>query len=123
MPSTKPKKQLRLRVFGGPNGSGKSTVIQYVRNYKVNGKAVDFGHYINADLIAESLRKKSFSFNSFRFKTTNKEFQKIVLASGLINSDFTKLEFEKCYSFRVNTIRLKDNLHSSYQIFSKNPNL
>jgi predicted ABC-type ATPase len=108
LPSTKPKKQLRLRVFAGPNGSGKSTVIKYVKNYKTNGKPVDFGHYINADQIAEALRKKSFSFNSFRFKTTNEEFQTIALASGLINDDLTEGAFKKCYSFHTNTISLID---------------
>jgi predicted ABC-type ATPase len=104
--STK-KQQLRLRVFAGPNGSGKSTVIKKVKNYKVNGRPIDFGFYINADDIAVILNRESFRFDKFEFTTTNKEFKSIVLASGLINDEFTEEEFVKSYTLRSNQIRLK----------------
>ena len=99
--------QLRLRVFAGPNGSGKSTVINYVRNVKVNGRGIDFGYYINADDIAKQLRSDSFTFNPFRIKTVNKEFQTIALTSGLINDDFTEKQFIRSYTLMSNKIRLK----------------
>ena len=108
MPSIKQKKQLRLRVFAGPNGSGKSTVIKYIKEYKINDNPVDFGYYINADEITETLKKTFFDFGTFKFITSNKEFIQIVLASGLINDEFTEEAFKKSYSFRNNQIRLRD---------------
>jgi len=99
--------QLRLRVFAGPNGSGKSTVINYVRNVKVNGKAIDFGYYINADDIAQQLRLGDFTFHPFRIRVSNKDFQETTLASGLINEDFTEHQFISSYTLRSNKIRLK----------------
>ena len=74
----------------GPNGSGKSTVINYVRNVKVNNKPIDFGSYINADDIAVLLRSGTFTFDSYNIKVANKEFQEIALASGLINDEFSE---------------------------------
>ena len=99
--------QLRLRVFAGPNGSGKSTVINYIRSVKINGKAIDFGYYINADDISMQLRSDSFTFNIFRIKVANKDFRTIALASGLIKDDFTEKQFTNSYSLRLNKIRLK----------------
>ena len=75
---TSPVSQLRLRVFAGPNGSGKSTVIQFVRNQKVNGKHIDFGIYINADDIAQKLRENTFSFDDYDLRVSNMEFTEIV---------------------------------------------
>jgi len=110
MPAAKTKinSTLRLRVFAGPNGSGKSTVIQYVRDQKVNGRSIDFGIYINADDIAGNLREGKFSFDNYDIQTSNNEFVQIVLTSGLINKDFDDDHFEKSYTFRANTIKLKD---------------
>lgn len=103
---TKKQQQLRLRVFAGPNGSGKSTVIQYVRNYKVNNNPIDFGNYINADDIATQLRNDLFRFKPFGISITNKEFEEVVLASGLVNEQFPLKVFESSYKLRNNTIRL-----------------
>jgi predicted ABC-type ATPase len=110
LPSTKVKNQaqLRLRVFAGPNGSGKSTVIEYVRDYKSDGRRIDFGYYINADDIAELLRTRGFSFGAFHLKTSNKEFRTVALESGLINAGFDEGRFSNCYLFRKNAIKLKD---------------
>ena len=102
------KEQLRLRVFAGPNGSGKSTVIQQVREYKSNGKNLDFGYYVNADEIAVALKEQGFSFQSFSINVTNKEFKETVLESGLINTDFTESHFYKSYLIRKNIIKCKD---------------
>jgi len=106
--STNENRQLRMRVFAGPNGSGKSTVIEHVKNYKVNGRPVDFGYYINADEIARSLRESSYSFTQFDFTTTDSEFSATARASGLINSAFTETQFARSYSLSTNTIKLKD---------------
>lgn len=105
MPLTK-HQQLRLRVFAGPNGSGKSTVIEYVRKYQVNRKPIDFGYYINADEIALRLRKNKFTFRSFGIKTTAEEFEKLVLASGLINENFSEEEFKSSYALHNNKLVL-----------------
>lgn len=99
--------RLRLRVFAGPNGSGKSTVINYVRRVKINSRSIDFGYYINADDIAGQLRSNGFTFNTFRVKVTNKEFQAIAIASGLINKEFTQRQFTGSYALRSNKITLK----------------
>ncbi|TSD67760.1 toxin [Inquilinus sp. KBS0705] len=97
--------QPKLRVFAGPNGSGKSTVIDFIRNYKVNEKNVEFGYYINADDIAKELKTKSgFSFNQYNFKVQSAEFNKIVSASGLINDQFTLNRLIKAYSITNNSI-------------------
>lgn len=40
---------LRLRVFAGPNGSGKSTIINSIKEYRIDNRPIDFGYYINAD--------------------------------------------------------------------------
>ena len=108
MPSIKKQQQLRLRVFAGPNGSGKSTVIQFVRNYKVKGNAIDFGFYINADDIATELRAGSFSFHTYNILVNNKEFVKVTMASGLINEKFPEEIFKKSYKFKNHTIVLID---------------
>ena len=42
----------RLRIFAGPNGSGKSTIINIIRN-----KKIDLGIYLNADEIKVQLEK------------------------------------------------------------------
>jgi len=104
---TRDQQQLRLRVFAGPNGSGKSTVIKYVRNYKANGRLIDFGYYINADDIAASLRNKGVSFWDYDIFVTNKEFKNIALGSGLIGDQFDAAAFEESYSLRKNTLKLR----------------
>ena len=94
-------KKLRLREFAGPNGSGKSTVIKFVRKQKIDGRNIDFGHYVNADDIAVSLTKQRFGFKKYGIKATPKEFTEMALASGLINKDFKKKEFLE--SFKLQT--------------------
>lgn len=98
----------RLRVFAGPNGSGKSTVIQYVQNYKVNGRSIDFGYYINADDIAKQLRTGTFDFTEFNIGTDSKGFLQIAMESGLINKDFPANKFRKSFTLHDNRLRLKD---------------
>jgi predicted ABC-type ATPase len=105
---TKQRQQLRLRVFAGPNGSGKSTVIQYVKNYKVNNIPIEFGYYINADDIASHLRLGLFRFKDFGISVTNKDFLHTALASGLINEKFPEEIFKSTYKLRANAIRLLD---------------
>src|SRR5277367_4465638 len=81
--STK-KPELRMRVFAGPNGSGKSTIIKALREYRSQNSPLDFGIYINADDIADALRKGRFSFTPYEVTTTRNEFKTIALASGLV---------------------------------------
>ena len=100
--------RLRLRVFAGPNGSGKSTVIQYVREQKVNGKLIDFGIYVNADDIAKKLRENVFSFADYDLSVDNNQFTEIASDSGLIGKEFDEARFIASYSFRNGTIKLID---------------
>jgi predicted ABC-type ATPase len=108
LPSINQQSQLRLRIFAGPNGSGKSTVIDYVRKLKVNGRAIDFGYYINADDIATQLRDGVFNFKQFDLLVKPKEFADVAIASGLINAQFTEPEFKNSFSLRNNSLRLRD---------------
>ena len=103
MSSISKSPQLKLRVFAGPNGSGKSTVIKSVREYKVKEVPIDFGAYINADDIAKLLRESNFSFNQFEIIVTKEEFEKIALASGLVNSNFDKLTFRDSFTITENS--------------------
>jgi predicted ABC-type ATPase len=95
-----------MRVFAGPNGSGKSTVINTIRTQTVNGRPIDFGHYINADDIATAIRKKGFAFYDFEIKTSQKEFHQVAMTSGLVNTNFPKARFEKAFSLRANKLHL-----------------
>jgi predicted ABC-type ATPase len=98
-------RQPRLRVFAGPNGSGKSTVIDFIRNYKVNDKNVEFGYYINADDIAKSLKtKKGYSFDHYDFEAASEEFNQIVSESGLLNTEFTLSNLTQTYTLTDNSI-------------------
>jgi len=106
--STNSDAHLRLRVFAGPNGSGKSTVIQSVRNQKVNGKPIDFGIYVNADDIADKLRKHAFSFVEYKVSTNKKEFTQIAVGSGLVGNEFDKADFLSSFMLKGDIIKLKD---------------
>lgn len=109
LPSTSTEvAQLRLRIFAGPNGFGKSTVINSIRSIRVEGRPIDFGYYINADDIAQQLLKGTFTFQQFRIKVFNKEFEGIALASGLIGEGYSVNEFKSSYAFLGNKIRLKN---------------
>jgi len=98
-------RQPKLRVFAGPNGSGKSTVIDFIRNYKVNEKKVDFGYYINADDIAATLKTtEGFSFMQFDFDANVEEIEQIVSESGLLNNEFTLAQLIQSYKITHNSI-------------------
>jgi predicted ABC-type ATPase len=98
-------RQPKLRVFAGPNGSGKSTVIDFIRNYKVNDKNVEFGYYINADDIAKKLKiKEGYSFNQYDFDIEIEEFNQIIAGSGLLNNEFTLTELIRTYQINNNSI-------------------
>ncbi len=97
-----------MRVFAGPNGSGKSTIIKAVREYRSLNSPLDFGIYINADDIADALRKGNFSFTPYEVTTTQIEFKTIAMASGLVAHPFTESAFDNCYTFRANSIRLRE---------------
>ena len=99
---------LRLRVFAGPNGSGKSTVINYIREQKINGRPIDFGIYINADDIAYNLKLSKVSFDAYEIRTNDVAFIQSAMESGLIGDGFDVDTFKKSYQFRNNTIVLKD---------------
>jgi len=101
-----------MRVFAGPNGSGKSTIINSIRNHKVNGVPVDFGIYINADEIAVQLRKGDFTFDLYEVNVTRPEFVAIVLESGLIGDHYTESTFKKSFRFRGNGLRLSNQKYT-----------
>ncbi len=97
MPSAKSNK--RLRVFAGPNGSGKSTIINALKNIKVDGYPIDFGIYINADDITNTLREDTFTFEQYELsKIIRSDFVEHALQSGLINKDFPEGKFKTCFT-------------------------
>jgi predicted ABC-type ATPase len=108
---TKLKENLRLRVFAGPNGSGKSTIIESVRSSYVNGVPIDFGIYINADEIALALRKNAFSFSKYRIKIDQNDFNKTVLNSGLVTTEFDERTFLESYSIKGSKLVLMNPTH------------
>ncbi len=97
-----------MRVFAGPNGSGKSTIINSVRSHKVNGVPVDFGIYINADLIARDLQKGSTSFKRYKVIISQEEFVDVALDSGLIGNNFSEKQFLTSFKIRGNVIYLTE---------------
>ena len=100
MLSSNPTK--RLRVFAGPNGSGKSTIVEAIQKYRVNGRALDFGVYVNADDIAQALRNDAFSFKKYELQPlTRKEFVAIAQGTGLIRDTFSEVEFAASFSLNA----------------------
>ena len=111
MPSRKKSThELRLRVFAGPNGSGKSTIIHSVRATKANGRPIDFGYYINADDITQALRRKKFSFSSFRIRVTSQKIIEFARQSGLLNKEFDSEMLERGFLLRNNSILLRQGI-------------
>ena len=102
------KPTLRLRVFAGPNGSGKSTIIQEVKATKVKEIPVDFGTYINADDIANRLRKGKFSFKRYKVVATTREFNRIATQSGLLSKQFPVKVFKKSFAISGDHLLLKE---------------
>lgn len=69
---------------------------------------MDFGIYINADDIAQELKKGKLNFKNYHINITSEEFIRIADSSGLINSNFKKPTFLKSFEIVKNQIRLKD---------------
>ncbi|MBK9642030.1 MAG: hypothetical protein IPO72_12320 [Saprospiraceae bacterium] len=107
-----PKQELRLRVFAGPNGSGKSTIIKAIKDTKIGGIPIDFGYYINADDITQSLVNGKFSFYSFKLKISNLSFLEFAKTSGLLGKEFTESHFVESYTIQGNSIVLIDKIHA-----------
>jgi predicted ABC-type ATPase len=103
-----------MRVFAGPNGSGKSTVINKVRTQQSEGRPIDFGFYVNADDIAQTLIKGSLDFSPFEIETSQKEFKQIAMSSGLINNGFPENDFETSFYIRKNKLHLKNKARFEY---------
>ncbi len=75
----------RIRVFAGPNGSGKTTVINDVKRIVIDGYPIDFGTVVNADEIANQLRREGMlDFSPFGFLVTAEEFAHIYKDSNLL---------------------------------------
>ncbi len=91
------RKSLRMRVFAGPNGSGKSTIIQSVRDYRIKEIPIDFGTYVNADDIAEALRKKTFTFLKYKVSVKEDELIDHAIRSGLIGRKFPLRTFKASF--------------------------
>ena len=95
-----------MRVFAGPNGSGKSSIIKYIINVEVqDSKKLDFGIYINADDIADKLKKnEGFDFVDYEINFSEQEFFEIVEHSGLISNSFSEFRFRECINFKKNRL-------------------
>lgn len=106
--------QLRLRIFAGPNGSGKSTIIKSIRDIQINGKKIDFGVYINADDIAESLIKNKFSFRPYKINPSKKEIIDFAVSSGLLNDDFNVAVLRKNFALHQNKAVSKNALYHEH---------
>lgn len=107
-----PKRELRLRIFAGPNGSGKSTIIQAVRNAKVENILIDFGYYINADDITLSRKKDKFSFSSYKLKISHVQFIEFAKSSGLLDKKFNEVNFIESFSIAGNSIVLRNKINA-----------
>jgi len=88
------KPQLRLRVFADPNGSGKSTVIKRIRETEINENVkLDVGVYINADNIAQNLKRGKFSFDPYEMDCKLADLIVFGETSGLLCGDFSAAQF------------------------------
>ncbi|WP_367915334.1 hypothetical protein [Leadbetterella sp. DM7] len=97
----------RIRIFAGPNGSGKTTIINQIRDYKVNDeRSLDFGIYINADDIVVKLRESQCDISDYEIVFDKEEFDEIVRNTGLINEEFNFQRFSECLIYTGNTISI-----------------
>jgi predicted ABC-type ATPase len=97
-----------MRVFAGPNGSGKSTIINSVKQYEVNGVPIDFGIYINADLILQTLLISPLEFLDFEIEVEKEDFLKTAIESGLVDNSFSEGAFRKTFDISKNQLILLD---------------
>lgn len=103
---------LRLRVFAGPNGSGKSIMKNEVERTEINGRAVDLGTYVNADLIAKTLReKRRLDLATFGVEVDRVGFRKFATASGLLGSTFPKHRFVQHHRMAGSVLTLVRHTH------------
>ena len=71
----------RLRIFAGPNGSGKSTIINIIRN-----KKIDLGIYLNADEIKVQLDNVGLvDFDIYEIVATDDEFKTELIRTTFFN--------------------------------------
>lgn len=99
----------RIRIFAGPNGSGKSTIIESIRNAKIQNRYIDFGIYINADDIAQELRKYSrISLLEFGNKINKRKLVHITVTSGLLDGSLDEEKFKKLFVISNNYFVLKN---------------
>jgi len=94
----------RMRVFAGPNGSGKTTIINKLKELKLNDrKPISFYVYINADDIEKTIRDNSrLELSQYEIKTDTHEIQTF----------FKKSKFSP--------VKLKDN--SIWEMVTENNN-
>lgn len=100
-----------MRVFAGPNGSGKSTIINSVRKHEVNGLPIDFGVYINADLIHQTLLRAQLDFKDFEIDVNLDDFIELAKGSGLIYDRFDENQFRDSFEIRRNSIVLINDFY------------
>jgi predicted ABC-type ATPase len=73
----------RFRLLAGPNGSGKTHLFNHLKSKGIIHTEI----YVNADKIEKELKQnKSFNFNAYRVKVSDKEFKKFILISGLFKA-------------------------------------
>ena len=96
----------RMRVFAGPNGSGKTTVIREVRRFKVNGRNVDFGLYVNADDIAQVLNSgKGFDLAPYDVSLDRNDVLAFAKGSGLLGKGFTSTDLDSALLLNAGKLR------------------
>ncbi|WP_145859663.1 hypothetical protein [Pedobacter suwonensis] len=120
--SEKSPSQLRLRVFAGPNGSGKSTIIKKIRDTQVKeGVKLDVGIYINADDIAQNLKKGKFSFGPYEVNCSDPELADFAVSQGLLFGGFTKEELLRSFAIEGKKLKvlLMGNLDRLAQIIAR----
>lgn len=98
-----------MRVFAGPNGSGKSTIINSVKQYEVNGVPIDFGIYINADLILQTLLTSPLEFLDFEIEVEKEDFIETAIESGLVDKSFPEEIFRNSFEITNNQLILSNH--------------
>ncbi|MDQ7948394.1 MAG: hypothetical protein REI78_00990 [Pedobacter sp.] len=114
--------QLRLRVFAGPNGSGKSTIINEIRETKIRENVkLDVGIYINADDIAQHLKKGDFSITPYQVGFCAEDLINFAQSQGLLFGSFNADQLQESFIIVGKKLKLlvQENLDRVAQIVAR----
>ncbi len=87
-------------------------MIEFIRSICIEDRHIDFGIYVNSDVIAESLIKGPFSFKQLGIHTHG--FHEHVRKSGLLRDSFPEQTFERCHKIDDERVFLSDPSQSTY---------